>query len=55
MIALKLVKSEPLARGIQMLELRDPEGCPLPEFSAGAHLTLRTPAGLLRKKIPRAF
>ncbi len=49
MIALKLVKSEPVARGIQMLELRDPEGCPLPEFSAGAHLTLRTPAGLLRK------
>ena len=49
MIPLKLARAEPVARGIQLFELRDPAGAALPEFSAGAHLTLRTPCGLLRK------
>ena len=49
MIPLKIVRAEPAAHGIQLFELRDPAGAVLPEFSAGAHLTLRTPGGLLRK------
>ncbi len=49
MIPLKIVRAEAIAAGIQLFELRDPSGGALPEFSAGAHLTLRTPGGLLRK------
>ena len=49
MIPLKIVRAEPVARDIQLFELRDPEGVILPGFTAGAHLNLRTPGGLLRK------
>lgn len=49
MTPLKVVRSEEIAKGIHLLELRDPAEGALPEFSAGAHLTVRTPSGLLRK------
>lgn len=49
MIPLKVVRAEPLAAGIQLFELRDGAGAALPEFTAGAHLSLRTPGGLIRK------
>lgn len=49
MIPLKLAGAETIAKGIHLLELRDPAGGALPGFSAGAHITLRTPSGLLRK------
>jgi phthalate 4,5-dioxygenase reductase subunit len=37
------------AADIFVFELRHPEGFDLPEFSAGSHLTLRSPNGSLRK------
>jgi phthalate 4,5-dioxygenase reductase subunit len=49
MTPLKLAGKEEIAKGIHLMELRDPEGGALPEFTAGAHLTVRTPSGLLRK------
>jgi phthalate 4,5-dioxygenase reductase subunit len=49
MIPLKLVRTEPLALGIHLFELQDESGAALPEFSAGAHLSLKTPGGFLRK------
>ena len=38
-----------VANGIRAFELRDPDGGPLPPFTPGAHVTVRTPNGLLRK------
>ena len=49
MLPLRVTRNDKIADGIHMLELRDVEGKPLPEFSAGAHITVRTPSGLLRK------
>ena len=38
-----------VARGIHAFELRDAAGGALPPFTAGAHVTIRTPAGSMRK------
>ena len=39
----------PLAAGIRAFELRAADGGELPPFAPGAHVTVRTPSGLLRK------
>jgi phthalate 4,5-dioxygenase reductase subunit len=48
-IPLKLASARCIARDIHEMEFRDPRDAALPAFSAGAHLTLRTPGGFLRK------
>ncbi|HZP79657.1 MAG TPA: PDR/VanB family oxidoreductase [Pseudolabrys sp.] len=48
-LQLKVARKEEVARGIHVFELRDPAGDPLPAFTAGAHVALRTPNGLERK------
>lgn len=40
-----VTRKEALARDIWGFELRDPQGAPLPEFTAGAHLTVQVPGG----------
>ena len=49
MMALRVTRNDKIADGINMFEFRDPGGKPLPEFTAGAHITIRTPNGTLRK------
>jgi len=49
MMPLRVTRNEKIADGIHLLEFRDAGGKPLPEFSAGAHITIRVPNGLLRK------
>lgn len=49
MMPLRVTRNEKIAEGINLFEFRDPGGKPLPEFSAGAHITIRTPNGALRK------
>ena len=49
MMRLRVERAEPIAEGIYTFELRHPDGAKLPEFTPGAHLTLRVPNGLLRK------
>jgi phthalate 4,5-dioxygenase reductase subunit len=49
MMPLRVTRNDPIADGIYLIEFRDPTGAPLPEFSAGAHITIRVPNGLLRK------
>jgi phthalate 4,5-dioxygenase reductase component len=46
---LRVTCNDAVADGIHLLELRDASGTPLPEFSAGAHIAVRVPNGLLRK------
>ena len=46
---LRVTRNEPIADGINLFELCDPGSAPLPAFSAGAHIAIRTPAGLTRK------
>ena len=49
MLPLRVTRNDRIADGIHMLEFRDAGGRPLPEFSAGAHIAIRAPNGLLRK------
>ncbi len=49
MMALRVTRADRIADGIYLFELRDPAGNALPPFTAGAHITIRTPNGLLRK------
>src|SRR5476649_68986 len=49
MLPLRVTRNERIADGIHMLEFRDAGGRPLPEFSAGAHIAIQAPNGLLRK------
>ena len=49
MLALRVTRNDKIADGIHLFEFRDVDGKPLPEFSAGAHIAIRTPNGLLRK------
>jgi phthalate 4,5-dioxygenase reductase component len=49
MMPLRVTRNDAIADGIHLLELRDAAGKPLPEFTAGAHITVRVPNGLLRK------
>ena len=46
---LRVTRNDAVADGIHLLEFCDPNGKPLPEFSAGAHIAVRVPNGLLRK------
>jgi phthalate 4,5-dioxygenase reductase component len=41
--------AEPLAHDIVRYELRDPAGGALPAFEPGAHIPVRTPAGVIRR------
>jgi phthalate 4,5-dioxygenase reductase subunit len=45
---LAVTRAEPIAGGIHLLEVRDPSGADLPEFTPGAHVVVRTPNGALR-------
>jgi phthalate 4,5-dioxygenase reductase subunit len=46
---LSITAARRIARDIFLFELRDPRGAELPEFTAGAHLSVLVPAGILRK------
>jgi phthalate 4,5-dioxygenase reductase subunit len=46
---LRVTRNDKIADGINLLEFRDAGGKELPAFSAGAHIAIRTPNGLLRK------
>ncbi len=48
-IPLRIAASANAASGIRLFELRAPGGPALPEFSAGSHLSLRVPNGMVRK------
>jgi phthalate 4,5-dioxygenase reductase subunit len=48
-LPLRVARAYPAADGIRAFELRDPHGAELPPFTPGAHVTVRTPSGLLRK------
>jgi phthalate 4,5-dioxygenase reductase subunit len=48
-IALRITRKEEIARDIYLFELRRADGGDLPEFTAGAHLIVRVPNGLIRK------
>ena len=48
-LPMRVTRNERIADGIHMLEIRDAGGKPLPEFSAGAHIAVRVPSGVLRK------
>lgn len=47
-LQLEVAQVHPLARGIQRFELRAPDGGDLPPFTAGSHLSVRTPSKDLR-------
>src|ERR1700726_4371455 len=49
MIPLRVTRAERIAEDIHLFELRHPTGADLPEFSAGSHISLRVPNGLVRK------
>ena len=49
MIPRRVTRAERIAEDIHLFELRDPAGGELPEFSAGAHVQVRVPNGLVRK------
>ena len=46
---LRVTRNERIADGIHLLEFCDPAGGDLPAFTAGAHVPVLTPNGLLRK------
>ena len=46
---LRVTRAERIADDIHQFELRDPADADLPEFTAGAHLSVRVPSGLIRK------
>jgi phthalate 4,5-dioxygenase reductase subunit len=45
----RLTRAERIADDIHLFELRDPYAAPLPEFTPGAHISVRVPNGLSRK------
>jgi phthalate 4,5-dioxygenase reductase subunit len=49
LIPRRVTRAERIAEDIHRFELRDPAGAELPEFSAGAHVQVRVPNGLIRK------
>src|SRR5215510_6877302 len=49
MIPRRVTRAERIADDIHLFELRDSAGGELPEFSAGAHVSLKVPSGLIRK------
>ncbi|HET7729824.1 MAG TPA: PDR/VanB family oxidoreductase [Usitatibacter sp.] len=49
MTPLRVARAEPIAEGIHLFELRHPGGGALAPFTAGAHVEVMSPAGLVRK------
>ena len=45
----RVTRAERIAEDIHLFELRDPAGGALPEFSPGAHVSVKVPNGLIRK------
>lgn len=48
-MTLQVTHKNEIARGIDLFELRRADGGGLPEFTAGAHVSIRVPNGLIRK------
>ena len=48
LMTLRVARAEPAADGIQLFELRHPNGAPLPPFTPGSHLGVRVPSGAMR-------
>jgi phthalate 4,5-dioxygenase reductase component len=48
-MSLRVARKEEIAQGIYLFELSDATGASLPPFAAGAHVTLHTPNGFVRK------
>ncbi|QHE88374.1 PDR/VanB family oxidoreductase [Hydrogenophaga sp. BPS33] len=48
-LTLTIVRAAPIARDIHCFELADPEGGELPSFTAGAHVRVQTPLGVVRQ------
>jgi phthalate 4,5-dioxygenase reductase subunit len=48
-MSLRVTRNDKIADGIHLFEFRDPTGKELPQFTAGAHIAVRVPSGLLRK------
>lgn len=46
---LRVLRAEPAAEGIQGFELARDDGADLPPFTAGAHVHVKTPNGLIRR------
>jgi phthalate 4,5-dioxygenase reductase subunit len=46
---LRVTRNDKIAEGIHLLEFRDASGGALPEFTAGAHIAIHLPSGLVRK------
>lgn len=49
LMPLRVTRNEKIADGINLLEFRDAAGGALPEFTAGAHIAITLPNGLIRK------
>jgi phthalate 4,5-dioxygenase reductase subunit len=49
LMPLVVARAAPLARGIHAIELRASDDSELPAFTPGAHVTVETPRGLLRR------
>ncbi len=48
-IPLRIATSVQAADGIRLFELRAADGAELPEFTAGSHLSVKVPNGMIRK------
>jgi phthalate 4,5-dioxygenase reductase subunit len=48
-IKLRVTRNDAIADGINLFEFRDAGGSELPQFSAGAHIAIHVPNGMLRK------
>ncbi len=48
-MALRIARKQQIAEAIYLFELRHPNGADLPDFTAGAHINIKVPNGLLRK------
>ena len=48
-MTLRVASKKEIARDIIQFELRDPEGEALPPFTAGSHISVKTPCGLVNK------
>ena len=49
LMPLRITRNEQIADGVNLLEFRDADGGALPEFTAGAHIAITLPNGLIRK------
>ncbi|MBI1205616.1 MAG: 2Fe-2S iron-sulfur cluster binding domain-containing protein [Rhodopseudomonas sp.] len=49
MLTLRVTRHDKIADGIHLFEFRAPDNGPLPDFTAGAHIAITLPNGLIRK------